>query len=70
MNPIYCIKLKPYFCFKKQVIRARAKEAVKRAKDGLESGFSSQGYGQAAPIDDIGDPRINRRKPLVHLIFR
>jgi hypothetical protein len=57
-------------CILPQVIRARAKEAVKRAKDGFDIGFSSQVYGQYStpPIDDAGDLQINRRKkPMVDI---
>ena len=50
-----------------QVIRARAREAVKLAKDGFESSFSNQGnfkYTTAPPDDDLVVP-TNRRKQMV-----
>ena len=60
----YFMKMKHLTLRVTQVIRARAKEVVKRAKDGLETGFSRQGHGQysTAPIDDVGDLDIDRKK--------
>ncbi len=49
------------------MIRARAREAVQRAKDGIESSFSNQGpfkYTTAPADDDLVVP-TNRRKGTV-----